>query len=143
MVREGRWKPTDDPIFRPTKRRCIRNQRNLSSRYSKNPEGKQRDQNPIADPKLKNKDNQQIVPDNLLVHPSAEIISRPKILIPAPPRRSKRLREKVSVCIPPGVSVQNKNSLCLPKKKKKRCNEQREKSFLSTLTLTASYANTI
>ena len=101
MVRKRGWKPTDDvaDIELPTKRRCRRLPKNSSSRIRKNLQGKIQNQNPVAISKVVEKKR------------------KAQLLISAPPRRSKRLREKASGCILDGVSKHNEASIRFPKKK--------------------------
>ena len=75
MVRKGGWKPTDDPIERPTKRRRLRPARSSSSRNRKNLQGKIQSQNPVAVPKVKEKLSKPVVPINRCVSapPNSEI----------------------------------------------------------------------
>ena len=115
MVRKRGWKQTDNDldIELPTKRRCLRQPRKSSSRIRKNLQGKIQDKNTIGRFKDKNKQPAD-------VQAFKEDKSRTSLLISQPPRRSKRLREKVSGYMLDGISLQNESSLCLAKKKEKK-----------------------
>ena len=118
MVDNGGWEPTDDrkdierrtKIGRRTKRRCIRKPRSTSTRSLKNQQKMM--QNP--DPVVLNQ------PKPVVVQDSATNKTKTTLLVARPPRRSKRLREKVSGYVLDEVSRQNEASLCVPKKKKKK-----------------------
>ena len=84
---------------------------------------------------MKNKLNKPVVHENILVQSFVQKISRPKLLVSAPPaRRSKRLRHKASGCKRDGVNVLNKDALSKPKKKKRNNKVQGKKKVSSTLT---------
>ena len=117
MVRKRGWEPTDNvkDIERPTKRRCLRRPRNTSTGSPKNLQGKAQNQDSVGLPKVKTKQQNQIV-----LHAFTKNKPRTTLHVSRPPRRSKRLREKASGYILDGVSRQNEASLCVPKKKKKK-----------------------
>ena len=77
------------------------------------------------------------IPRKNVAQASVKKVSYPKLLVSdPPPRRSKRLRDKTSECIVDGVNVHNKDSLSIPKKKKKKNrNVQMNRKVSSTLAV--------
>ena len=105
--------------------RCVQPLKNLQAKIQS--------QNLVEVPKLKKKQPKPVFPEDLCAQASLKRKSRPKLLVSAPPRRSKRLREQAG-CILDGISVLNNVSFRIPKKKKRRYNVKRKKNASSTLT---------
>ena len=96
-------------------------------------QGKIQNLNQVGVSQVKKKVPKIVVPDNLCAQGSLEKKSKTKLQVSVPPRRSRRLREKAG-CIHDGISVVNKDSSSIPKKKKKSYNVKRNKKVCMTLT---------